>query len=182
MSRIGKNPINITEGITLEINKKVVLIKSSKGIMEVDLYPEIKVSQKDNKIIVERLSNRRQIRAMHGTTRQLIASAVTGLSEGFTKELELIGVGYQAIMQGSRLVLKLGYSHDIIFEPPEDIVITANKNNITVTGYDKQLVGAVSAKIRSFRKPEPYKGKGIRYKGEHVRRKQGKTVGGVGEK
>lgn len=180
MSRIGKNPINIPEGVTLEIAKKVVRINSSKGIMEVNIYPEIKVSQKDNQIIVERSSDRRQVRAMHGTMRQLIASAVTGLSDGFTKELELIGVGYQAIMQGSRLVLKLGYSHDIIFEPPEDIAITANKNNITVAGYDKQLVGAVSAKIRSFRKPEPYKGKGIRYKGEHVRRKQGKTVGGVG--
>lgn len=180
MSRIGKNPINIPEGVTLEIVKKVVRINSSKGIMEVNIYPEIKVSQKDNQIIVERSSDRRQVRAMHGTMRQLIASAVTGLSDGFTKELELIGVGYQAIMQGSRLVLKLGYSHDIIFEPPEDIAITANKNNITVAGYDKQLVGAVSAKIRSFRKPEPYKGKGIRYKGEHVRRKQGKTVGGVG--
>ncbi len=180
MSRIGKNPIDIPEGITLEINKKVVLVKSSKGILKVNLYPKIKVSQKDNKIIVERLSDRRQIRAMHGTMRQLIASAVTGLSDGFIKELELIGVGYQAIMQGSRLVLKLGYSHDIIFEPPESITVTANKNSITIAGYDKQLVGAVSAKIRSFRKPEPYKGKGIRYQGEHVRRKQGKTVGGVG--
>ena len=179
MSRIGKNPINIPEGVTIEIDKRVVRIKNSKFDMEVNIYPEIKVSQKDNQIIVERLSDRRQIRAMHGTMRQLIASAVIGLSDGFTKELELIGVGYQAIIQGSRLVLKLGYSHDIIFEPPEDITITANKNNITVTGYDKQLVGAVSAKIRSFRKPEPYKGKGIRYKGEHVRRKQGKTVGGV---
>ncbi len=155
-------------------------INSSKGNLKVNLYPEIKVSQKDNQIIVERSSDRRQVRAMHGTMRQLIASAVTGLSDGFTKELELIGVGYQAIMQDSRLVLKLGYSHDIIFEPPEGIDITANKNKISVAGYDKQLVGAVSAKIRSFRKPEPYKGKGIRYKGEHVRRKQGKTVGGVG--
>ncbi len=179
MSRIGKNPINIPEGVTLEIDKKVVRVKSPKGVMEVKIYPEIKVSQKDNQIIVERLSDRRQIRAMHGTMRQLIASAIIGLSDGFTKELELIGVGYQAIMQSSRLVLKLGYSHDIIFEAPEDIAITANKNDITVSGYDKQLVGEVSAKIRSFRKPEPYKGKGIRYKGEHVRRKQGKTVGGV---
>jgi large subunit ribosomal protein L6 len=179
MSRIGKNPIKIPEGVTLEIDKKVVRVKSPKGAMEVNIYPEIKVSQKDNQIIVERLSDRRQIRAMHGTMRQLIASAIIGLSDGFTKELELIGVGYQAIMQSSRLVLKLGYSHDIIFEAPEDIAITANKNDITVSGYDKQLVGEVSAKIRSFRKPEPYKGKGIRYKGEHVRRKQGKTVGGV---
>jgi len=134
----------------------------------------------DNNILVERSSEDRQVRAMHGTIRQLIASAITGLSDGFTKELELIGVGYQANMQDSRLILQLGYSHDIIFEPPEGITITAKKNLITVTGFDKQLVGAVSAKVRSFRQPEPYKGKGIRYKGEHVRRKQGKTVGGVG--
>ncbi len=180
MSRIGKNPINLPEGITLEIDKKVVRIKNSKDVMEVNMYPGIKVSQVDNKIIVERSSDDRQVRAMHGTMRQLIASAITGLSDGFAKELELIGVGYQANMQGPRLVLQLGYSHDIIFEPPEGISITAKKNHIAVSGYDKQLVGAVSAKIRSFRKPEPYKGKGIRYKDEHVRRKQGKTVGGVG--
>ncbi len=180
MSRIGKNPINLPEGITLEIDKKVVRVKNSKDVMEVNLYPDIKVSQKDNQIIVERSSEDRQVRAMHGTVRQLIASAITGLSDGFAKELELIGVGYQANMQGARLVLQLGYSHDIIFEPPEGISITAKKNQIAVSGFDKQLVGAVSAKIRSFRKPEPYKGKGIRYKDEHVRRKQGKTVGGVG--
>ncbi|MBU0727267.1 50S ribosomal protein L6 [Patescibacteria group bacterium] len=180
MSRIGKNPINIPESVTLEIDKKVVRIKNSKDAMEINLFPEIKVSQRDGKIIVERSAESRQVRAMHGTTRQLIASAITGLSDGFTKELELIGVGYQANMQGYRLVLQLGYSHDIVFEPPEGIIIAANKNNITITGYDKQLVGAVSAKIRSFRNPEPYKGKGIRYKGEHVRRKQGKTVGGAG--
>ena len=180
MSRIGKNPINIPEGITLEIDKKVVRIKNQKDVLEVNLFQDIKISQMDNNILVERSSEDRKVRAMHGTVRQLIASAVTGLSDGFTKELELIGVGYQANMLDSRLVLQLGYSHDIIFEPPEGITITAKKNLITVTGFDKQLVGAVSAKVRSFRKPEPYKGKGIRYKGEHVRRKQGKTVGGVG--
>jgi len=180
MSRIGKNPIIISEGITLEIDKKVVRIKNKNNVLEVNLFPDIKVSQVDSKILVERSSDDRQVRAMHGTVRQLIASAVTGLSDGFTKELELNGVGYQANMQDSRLVLQLGYSHDIIFEPPEGITITAKKNLIVVTGFDKQLVGAVSAKIRSFRKPEPYKGKGIRYKGEYVRRKQGKTVGGVG--
>jgi len=180
MSRIGKNPINIPEGITLEIDKKLVRIKNQKDVLEVNLFQDIKISQMDNNILVERSSEDRKVRAMHGTVRQLIASAVTGLSDGFTKELELIGVGYQANMLDSRLVLQLGYSHDIIFEPPEGITITAKKNLITVTGFDKQLVGAVSAKVRSFRKPEPYKGKGIRYKGEHVRRKQGKTVGGVG--
>lgn len=180
MSRIGKNPINIPEGISLEIEKKVVRIKNSTNAMEVNIIPEIKVSHEGNQLIVERLSERRHVRAMHGTTRQLIASAITGLSDGYKKELEIIGVGYQAVMEGKRLLLKLGYSHNILFEPPEAIIITANKNSITVLGYDKQLVGEVSAKIRSFRKPEPYKGKGIRYKDEYVRRKQGKTVGGVG--
>ncbi len=180
MSRIGKNPINIPEGITFDINKKVVKIKNAKASLDVNLIPEIKVSHEDNQIIVKRSSEASHIRAMHGTIRQLIASAVKGLSEGFTKELELNGVGYQANMQGERLLLALGYSHDIIFEAPEGVKIAASKNNITITGHDKQLVGAVAAKIRSFRKPEPYKGKGIRYKNEHVRRKQGKTVGGVG--
>jgi large subunit ribosomal protein L6 len=180
MSRIGKNPINIPDGISFEIDKKVVRIKNSKDVMEVSLSQDIKVTQEGNQIIVERSSDDRHVRAMHGTIRQLIASAIKGLSDGFAKELELIGVGYQANMQDNRLLLQLGYSHDILFEPPEGISITAKKNQIAVSGYDKQLVGAVSAKIRSFRKPEPYKGKGIRYKDEHVRRKQGKTVGGVG--
>jgi len=180
MSRIGKNPISIPEGINLEIDKSVVRVKNSKDTLEVNLIPEILVSQKENEIVVERNSDRRQARAMHGTVRQLIASAITGLSTGFTKELELNGVGYSANMQGERLLLQLGYSHDILFEPPTGIVITASKNKISISGFDKQLVGEVAAKIRSFRKPEPYKGKGIRYKDEYVRRKQGKTVGGVG--
>ena len=180
MSRIGKNPINIPDGVNIEIDMSVVRIKNSKDSLEVKLIPEIQVSQKENEIVVERNSDRRQARAMHGTVRQLIASAVTGLSTGFTKELELNGVGYTANMQGNRLLLQLGYSHVILFEPPAGIAISAAKNSISISGYDKQLVGEVAAKIRSFRKPEPYKGKGIKYKGEHIRRKQGKTVGGVG--
>jgi len=180
MSRIGKNPIKIPDGIKLTVEKQTVHVKNDKNNMTVRLIPEIQVTEKDGSIIVERTSDRRQVRAMHGTIRQLIASAVVGLSSGFTKELELTGVGYQANMQGSRLLLQVGYSHDILFEPPEGIVVTANKNNISVTGHDKQLVGQVAAKIRSIRIPEPYKGKGIRYKDEYVRRKQGKTVGGVG--
>jgi large subunit ribosomal protein L6 len=157
-----------------------VRIKNNNDALEVKLIPEIKVSQKENEIIVERNSERRHAKAMHGTIRQLIASAITGLSTGFTKELELNGVGYSANMQGKRLLLQLGYSHDILFEPPAGINISTTKNNISISGFDKQLVGEVAAKIRSFRKPEPYKGKGIRYKDEYVRRKQGKTVGGVG--
>ncbi len=180
MSRIGKNPISVPDGINIEIDKNLVRIKNSKDALEVKLIPEIKVSQNENEIVVERKSERRHARAMHGTVRQLIASAITGLSTGFTKELELNGVGYSANMQGNRLMLQLGYSHDILFEPPTGISISTTKNNITISGFDKQLVGEVAAKIRSFRKPEPYKGKGIKYKDEYVRRKQGKTVGGVG--
>ena len=116
---------------------------------------------------------------MHGTIRQLIANAVKGVSDGFMKELEIRGVGYQANMQGNKLHLQLGFSHDIYFETPEGINIGANRTEISVSGYDKQLVGEVASKIRSFNKPEPYKGKGIRYKGEYVRQKQGKTVGGT---
>lgn len=180
MSRIGKNPISIPNGINLEIDNRVVRIKNDKDTLEVKLIPEIIVMQKENEIFVERNSDRRQARAMHGTIRQLIASAMTGLSTGFTKELELNGVGYSANMQGSRLLLQVGYSHDILFEPPTGITISTAKNNISISGFDKQLVGEVAAKVRSFREPEPYKGKGIRYKDEYVRRKQGKTVGGVG--
>ena len=133
----------------------------------------------DNQIIVTRSSDERKYRSMHGTIRQLIANAIKGVSDGFMKELEIRGVGYQANMQGNILHLQLGFSHDIFFETPEGINIGANRTEISVTGYDKQLVGEVASKIRSFRKPEPYKGKGIRYKGEYVRQKQGKTVGGV---
>ena len=180
MSRIGKTPINIPDGVSIELNKAMVQVKGKKGTLEVAVVPDIKVSKKENQIAVERLSDQRQARAMHGTVRQLIASAIIGVSDGFKKDLTVIGVGYSANMLGSRLVLQLGYSHDIIFEPPKGIEITTGKGSISIAGFDKQLVGEVAAKIRSFRKPEPFKGKGIRYKDEHVRRKQGKTVGGVG--
>ena len=128
---------------------------------------------------VKRPSDSRTHKSLHGTTRQLIANAISGVSEGFQKELEIRGVGYQANMDGNYLVLQLGYSHDIFFEPPSGIEIKTNKTEVIVSGINKQLVGEVSAKIRSFRKPEPYKGKGIRYKDEYVRSKQGKTVGGA---
>ncbi len=181
MSRVGDSPIFIPDGVYIDIKYQLVVVKVSKGSMDVLLHPEITVSEKDNQLTVSRPSDHRKHKALHGTMRQLIASAVTGVSEGYKKELEINGVGFQANIQSKRLVLQLGFSHDIIFEPPEGIELTANnRTEITVSGYDKQLVGEVAAKIRSFRKPEPYKGKGIRYKGEYVRSKQGKTVGGVG--
>jgi large subunit ribosomal protein L6 len=181
MSRVGDSPILIPDGVSIDIKNQFVVVKGAKGSLDVLIHPDMEVSEKDNHLIVSRPSDHRKHKALHGTTRQLIASAVTGVSEGFKKELEIIGVGFQANIQDKRLVLQIGFSHEIIFEPPEGIDLTTNnRTEITVSGLDKQLVGEVAAKIRSFRKPEPYKGKGIRYKGEYVRTKQGKTVGGVG--
>ncbi|RMF07871.1 MAG: 50S ribosomal protein L6 [Candidatus Neomarinimicrobiota bacterium] len=177
MSRIGKNPITIPPEIQVTLSPAAVRVQGPKGTLDVSIHPEIKVEQKDNQLVVTRPSDSAKHRALHGTMRQLVANAVQGVTQGFQKELELRGVGYQASMNGKRLVLQLGYSHDIIFEPPEGIDIKAERTTITIFGMDKQLVGEVAAKIRSFRKPEPYKGKGIRYKDEYVRIKQGKTVG-----
>ena len=176
MSRIGKQPITLPENITVEIQQGSVKVKGPRGELQVIVHSAIKVEQNDNKIVVSRASDNKLDRSIHGTTRMLIANAMQGVSDGYTKDLELRGIGYQANMQGNRLQLVLGYSHDIYFDPPEGIEITAKRTEITVSGIDKQLVGEVSAKIRSFRKPEPYKGKGIRYKDEYVRSKQGKTI------
>ena len=179
MSRIGKKIINIPEKVDIEISTDLIKVKGPKGSLDVAINSQIKVVKKENTLTVERPSESRTHRSLHGTTRQLIANAVYGVFEGFQKELEIRGVGYQANMDGKYLVLQLGFSHEIFFEPPENIEIKANKTEIIVLGINKQLVGEVSAKIRSFRKPEPYKGKGIRYKDEYVRSKQGKTVGGA---
>jgi len=177
MSRIGKKTIHVPESVSFSLKNKAAMISGPKGELEVKIIKGIDVQLNDNQISVSRSSDDRKYRSMHGTIRQLIANAVKGVSDGFTKELEIRGVGYQANMQGNKLHLQLGYSHDIFFETPEGINIGANRTEISVAGYDKQLVGEVASKIRSFRKPEPYKGKGIRYKGEYVRQKQGKTVG-----
>ena len=179
MSRIGNKNIEIPENVTVEVLSGVTKVNGPKGNLEILVNQELSVNVNDNLISVERPSDSRTHKSLHGTIRQLIANAVSGVSEGFQKELEIRGVGYQANMDGKYLVLQLGYSHDIYFEPPSGIEIKTNKTEIIVSGINKQLVGEVSAKIRSFRKPEPYKGKGIRYKDEYVRSKQGKTVGGA---
>ena len=179
MSRIGNKNIEIPEKVTVEISSEVAMIKGPKGSLEIPFNSELSVSVDENLLSVSRPSDSRTHKSLHGTTRQLIANAISGVSEGFQKELEIRGVGYQANMDGNYLVLQLGYSHDIFFEPPSGIEIKTNKTEVIVSGINKQLVGEVSAKIRSFRKPEPYKGKGIRYKDEYVRSKQGKTVGGA---
>ena len=179
MSRIGKQPILIPDGVDVTISDLSVLVKGPKGSLDINIHKDINIDLKDNVLVVSRLSDNRNHRPLHGTTRMILMNCVTGVSEGFYKELEIQGVGYQANMNGKRLILTLGFSHEIHFDPPEGIVIEANnRTEIKVSGIDKQLVGEVSAKIRSFRKPEPFKGKGIRYKGEYVRSKQGKTVGG----
>ena len=177
MSRIGNNPIPIPNEIKVSLEGSKLSIESGEVSRSLSVYSNIDIKIKDDIIYVTRKNDSKFNKSMHGTTRQLISNIITGLSHGFTKELEIIGVGYQANVQGNRLKLQLGYSHDIYFDVPNDIQIITEKTKITVKGVDKQLVGAVAAKIRSFRKPEPYKGKGIRYKGEVVKIKQGKKVG-----
>ena len=177
MSRIGQNPINIPAGVNIDLKGTLVKVRGQKGSLEYQVHRDMNISEHDGTVLVNRNSDAREQRGIHGTTRQMIHNMVVGVSEGFSKELEIIGVGYQAQVQGTQLRLQLGYSHDIYFDMPEGITVTANRTEVKVEGIDKQLVGAVAAKIRSFRPPEPYKGKGIRYKGEYVRSKQGKTVG-----
>jgi len=177
VSRIGKNPVLIPEGVKIKITGNNINVEGPRGVQEWDSHPEIDISEVDGELHVERPSDSISHKSLHGTTRQIINNMVLGVSDGFAKELEINGVGYQAMVQGNRLKLQVGYSHDIYFDVPEGIKVTSDRSLIKVEGIDKQLVGTVAAKIRSFRKPEPYKGKGIRYRGEYVRSKQGKTVG-----
>jgi len=178
MSRVGNSIITIPEGVKIENNAQHLLVTGPNGKLSVDICEEVTVKIEDNSLSVSRNAEDKVSRAMHGTTRQLIFNAVEGVTSGFSKHLEIIGVGYNAKSQNNRVILQLGFSHDIIFDLPEGIEAIAQKGELEIKGIDKQLVGQVAAKIRSLRKPEPYKGKGIRYKDEYVRSKQGKTVGG----
>ena len=181
MSRIGNNVITIPEGVKIENNTQHLSVTGPKGQLSVDICEEVTIKIEDNGISVSRNAEDKVARSMHGTTRQLISNAVEGVTNGFSKHLEIIGVGYNAKSQNNRVILQLGFSHDIIFDLPEGIeAISEGKKNekLEIKGISKQVVGQVAAKIRSLRKPEPYKGKGIRYKDEYVRSKQGKTVGG----
>lgn len=177
MSRIGKNPVTIPDGVKIELKGNLINVSGQKGSQSWTVHPNIKTLVKDDNILFERGDNSALNRSLHGTTRQIVNNMVIGVSAGFKKELEIVGVGYQANMEGNRLKLQIGYSHDIYFDLPEGIKATADRTTITIEGIDKQLVGSVSSKIRSFRSPEPYKGKGIRYKDEYIKIKQGKTVG-----
>ena len=177
MSRVGNNPITVPKGVVVKVNGSVIEISGENGTHLHHLHENLKINLNDNIINFDRIDDSPVSRSMHGTTRQIIYNMIIGVSNGFKKDLEIVGVGYQASVQGSRLKLQLGYSHDIFFDFPDEITIEADRTTIAVKGSDKQLVGSVASKIRSFRKPEPYKGKGVRYKNEHIRVKQGKTVG-----
>ena len=177
MSRIGLKPIEIPEGVEVKIDNNTVHVKGPKGELSRTFSEKMKINVDDKVVTVEREDDDKESRALHGTTRSLINNMVEGVSKGFQKELEIIGVGYRAQKQGNKLVVNAGYSHPVEIEQEENIEFEVPKNTeIIVKGIDKERVGAVAAKIRAIRKPEPYKGKGIRYKGEYVRRKEGKTA------
>lgn len=183
MSRIGKQLIAIPEGVTVTVgNDNVVTVKGKKGELKQAVNADIKVEVKDGQVTITRPSDQIHHRALHGLTRALVANLVEGVTNGFEKKMELVGVGFKATNQGNVLDLSLGYSHNIVFDIPKELTIateTVKGQNptITISGSDKQLVGAVCAKIRSLRKPEPYKGKGVRFVGEVVRKKAGKSAG-----
>ena len=177
MSRIGKRPIRVPDGVNIALNSNRLVVTGPKGSLNLSFSKSLTVTEIEGNLMVDRSTEEKHHKAIHGTTRQLIQNMISGVTIGYKKELELVGVGYQASVQGKRLKLQLGFSHDIFFDVPPSIQVTAERTSIKVEGIDKQLVGIVAAKIRSFRPPEPYKGKGVRYKGEYVRSKQGKTVG-----
>ncbi len=178
MSRIGKNPVVVPADVKVELDGQSLTVSGPKGSMSLEAPVGINLAQVNNEIVVERVNNSKKLRAMHGTIRALIQNNVTGVKDGYTKELEIQGVGFKAVQKGQELVLALGYSHEINFKIPEGITcdLAAGGTEIKLSGCDKQVVGQAAAQIRSYYKAEPYKGKGVRYKGENVRRKAGKAV------
>jgi large subunit ribosomal protein L6 len=182
MSRIGKSPITIPSGIEVKIEGAVITVKGPKGVLTQTLDESVTVANEEGTLVFNRASDAPNHRAKHGLYRALVANMITGVSEGYKKVQELIGVGYRAEAQGQRLSLALGYSHPIVIELPNEVKVTTQTDKgkapmITLESHDKQLLGQVAAKIRSFRKPEPYKGKGIKFQGEIIRRKAGKSAG-----
>jgi len=182
MSRIGKAPIAMPSKVTLDVSAgNMVTVKGPKGELKQQIDPDLSIKMEEGEIIISRPTEQKRHKAMHGLYRSLIANMVEGVSEGFVKELELVGVGYRADNTGQLLTLMLGYSHPIMFAVPDEVKLETisekSKNPIVrLESHDKQLIGQIAAKIRAFRKPEPYKGKGIRFKGEEIRRKAGKTA------
>jgi large subunit ribosomal protein L6 len=180
MSRIGNNPVAIPEGVTVDVNDNVVTVKGKLGELTQN-YDSVEIKVEDGNVLVTRSTNTKDHKAKHGLYRSLINNMIAGVTKGFTKELELVGVGYRAVSQGQKLDLALGFSHNIVLNvAPEVKVETISEKGknpvVKLTSHDKQLIGQVAAKIRSFRKPEPYKGKGIKFVGEELRRKAGKTA------
>jgi len=176
MSRIGKKPIEIPSGVTVEVTGSVVKVSGPKGSLSQDFSNGVSIAVKDAAVEVESADGSRKARSFQGLYRALIGNMVQGVSEGISKTLEINGLGYRAEVEGNTLVLNVGYSHPVRYDLPEGISAAVDKNTvITVTGIDKQLVGQVASEIRSIRKPEPYKGKGIKYENEHIKRKAGKT-------
>ena len=181
MSRIGKNPVSITQGVEVNVNDNMITVKGKLGELTQEISEGISISIEEGTIILTRASESKDHKAQHGLMRALVANMIDGVSKGWTKELELLGVGYRASNQGQKLDLALGFSHNIVLElAPEVKVETVSEKGknplVKLTSHDKQLVGQVAAKIRSFRKPEPYKGKGIKFVGEQLRRKAGKSA------
>ncbi|QMS85193.1 50S ribosomal protein L6 [Candidatus Xianfuyuplasma coldseepsis] len=177
MSRIGKKPITLPQGVEVTIDNHTVTVKGPKGTLEGTFNNELAISVDNNELLVERPNDSKFMRSIHGTTRALINNMITGVSDGFKKQLKMIGVGYRAQLQGNKLVILAGYSNPVEMDIPEGITVDVPKNtDIIVSGIDKQLVGEFSANVRKVRPPEPYLGKGIRYVDEYVRRKEGKTA------
>ena len=177
MSRIGNKPVQIPAGVEVAVNGNNVVVKGPKGQLELDVFEKLAINVEDNVLTVSRPDDERETRARHGLTRALIHNMVVGVSEGFEKKLELTGVGYRATLKGKDLDLSLGYSHPVLYPAPDNITFEVPDNtHITVKGISKEQVGQVAAEIRMKRPPEPYKGKGIHYEGEHIRRKLGKAA------
>lgn len=181
MSRVGKKPVAIPSGVTIEIKESGIKVKGPKGELTLELHPKVKLEKTDSELVVKvGNESNKQERALWGLFRALINNMVTGVTAGFTKVLEVNGVGYKAAVNGTKLVLSLGYSHPVEMEIPKGLEVKVEKNTITITGADRQLVGQFAANVREQRKPEPYKGKGIKYSDEVIRRKAGKVVKAVG--
>jgi len=175
MSRVGKQPITIPSGVTITVDDDKVTVNGSKGSLEQFTMPGIRVKQEEGSLLVERENDERQNRSRHGLMRSLINNMVTGVSQGFEKKLEINGVGYRVALQGTDLKLNLGFSHDVIYKLPQGVAAAVEQNVITISGISKQQVGQVAAEIRALKKPEPYKGKGIKYADERIIRKSGKS-------
>jgi large subunit ribosomal protein L6 len=177
MSRVGKKPIDIPSGVETKLETGKITVKGPLGEISQDVNPNLTIKKENNQLLVERPSNQKLYRELHGLTRNLIANMVTGVSKGFEKTLEITGVGFKASAQGSNLMLNLGFSHPIVFPMPKGIKATvdAKQTQIVLKGVDKQLVGQIAANLRSLKKPEPYKGKGIKYGNEVIQRKEGKA-------